>query len=151
MSIQIKSKKWSYNYKHPKMAQKCTSYIELHTVHYSLNEIKLYNHLGKVYSYSISYRPAPNLPVRSLCRNPVQLHATRKCMFLVWFPDPSRIHGWIPAVSVDEGKNAVSVNQHSSSTNKQKVLCHDVIIVCCHWLLLLPIYASRNIDNWSNS
>ena len=37
------------------------------------------------------------------------------------------MHDYIPAIIVDEGKNAVLANQSSSSTNVKEVLCHDVI------------------------
>jgi len=40
----------------------------------------------------------------------------------------ARIHGRIPAISVDERKNATLANQISNSTNGLKK-CHDVIIV----------------------
>ena len=77
----------------------------------------------------------------------------------VWFPDPTverwsecegekclvnnstlaQIHGCIPAISVDERKNAMSANQSLNSTNLQEALCHDVIVLGCDWC---------NLEQW---
>ena len=50
----------------------------------------------------------------------------------------AQIHSCILAVSVGEGKNALSSNQSSNFTSVQKVIitCHDVIILSCNWLVL---------------
>ena len=49
----------------------------------------------------------------------------------------AQIHNYILAISVGEGKNALSSNQSSNFTSVQKVItCHDVIILSCNWLVL---------------
>ena len=48
----------------------------------------------------------------------------------------AQIHGCIPAISVDERKNAMSANQSPNSTNLQEALCHDVIVLGCDWFVI---------------
>lgn len=52
---------------------------------------------------------------------------------------PGWVHACIPAISVDERKNAMSANQSLNSTNLQEALCHDVIVLGCDWC---------NLEQW---
>ena len=39
------------------------------------------------------------------------------------------VNSYIPAISVDEGKNAMLANQSLKNTNLQEVLCHNFVVM----------------------